>query len=84
MAPHSRQLAPECMDRSVPEAVLLHELVARTATRHPDTAALTLGAETWTYQHLQHFGLNFHGGSVLDGHGDDRLLQRAATDRKEL
>jgi acyl-CoA ligase (AMP-forming) (exosortase A-associated) len=41
------------MSKPVPEAHLLHELVARHARLTPDAAALTSGAQTWTYAQLQ-------------------------------
>ncbi|RVT53473.1 acyl-CoA ligase (AMP-forming), exosortase A system-associated [Rubrivivax albus] len=39
--------------RTVTEASLLHELVARAADRAGDATALTAGAKTWAYQPLQ-------------------------------
>ena len=41
------------MALTVPEATLLHALPARAALLTPDAMALTHGADTWTYQHLQ-------------------------------
>ena len=35
------------------QAVLLHELIQCSAQRSPDTPALTLGADTWSYGQLQ-------------------------------